>query len=134
MSIKFPLIDVHTKLGKIPTPLLTTSVLTKFGYQSYQFLLDTGADFTMLPRYMSEDIGVNLETLPQTHSYGIEDKGVKVYIGNIKIKLAAKKLKIRCLFSEKDTTPFLLGRIDLFTHFNITFNNKHKKVIFVPLK
>lgn len=133
MSIEFPLIDVNTKFGTIPTPLLTIFVLTKFGYQSYQFLFDTGADFTMLPRYMAEDIGINLKTLPQTRSYGIENKGIRVYIGNIKIKLGTEKLKIRCLFSEKDTTPFLLGRIDIFLHFNINFDNKRKKVSFMPI-
>lgn len=133
MSIEFPLSNVDTKFGIIPTPLLTISVLTKFGYQSYQFLFDTGADFTMLPRYTAEDIGINLKTLPHTHSYGIENKGIKVYIGNIKIKLGAEELKIKCLFSEKDTTPFLLGRIDIFSHFNIIFDNKHKKVTFIPI-
>lgn len=134
MSIEFPLIDVNTKFGIIPTPLLTISVLTKMGYQGYQFLFDTGADFTMLPRYMAEDIGINLNTLPQVRSYGIEGRGIKVYIGNIKIKFAAEKLNIRCLFSEKDTTPFLLGRIDVFANFNIAFDNKHKRVIFDFLK
>lgn len=134
MSIEFPLSDVNTKFGVIPTPLLTIFVLTKFGYQSYQFLFDTGADFTMLPRYMAEDIGVNLQTLPQTRSYGIGDKGIKVYMSNIKIKIATEELKIRCLFSEKDTTPFLLGRMDVFSRFNISFDNRRKKVIFTPIK
>lgn len=133
MSIVFPLSDVNTKFGTIPTPLLTISVLTKFGYQSYQFLFDTGADFTMLPRYMAEDTGVNTKTLPQIRSYGIEDRGINVFIGKIKVKFASKELTVRCLFSEKDTTPFLLGRIDIFTHFNIAFDNIHKKVTFTPI-
>ena len=133
MSIVFPLSDVNTKFGTIPTPLLTISVLTKFGYQSYQFLFDTGADFTMLPRYMAEDIGVNTKTLPQIRSYGIEDRGINVFIGKIKVKFASEELTVRCLFSEKDTTPFLLGRIDIFTHFNIAFDNIHKKVTFTPI-
>jgi len=133
VSIVFPLSDVNTKFGTIPTPLLTISVLTKFGYQSYQFLFDTGADFTMLPRYMAEDIGVNTKTLPQIRSYGIEDRGINVFIGKIKVKFASEELTVRCLFSEKDTTPFLLGRIDIFTHFNIAFDNIHKKVTFTPI-
>jgi predicted aspartyl protease len=133
VSIVFPLSDVNTKFGTIPTPLLTISVLTKFGYQSYQFLFDTGADFTMLPRYMAEDIGVNTKTLPQIRSYGIEGRGINVFIGKIKVKFASEELTVRCLFSEKDTTPFLLGRIDIFTHFNIAFDNIHKKVTFTPI-
>ena len=114
MSIIFPLTDINTKFGVIPTPLLNIPVLTKFGYQAYRFLLDTGADFTMLPKHMAEDIGVNLHTLPKVNSYGIENKPVKTYISNIIIKLADKNLEIKCLFSENDGTPFLLGRIDIF--------------------
>ena len=134
MSIQFPLSDVNTKLGVIPTPLLIIPVLTKFGYQSYQFLFDTGADFTMLPRYMAEDIGTNLKTLPQARSYGIEDRGIVVFIGHLTVKFAAEELSIRCLFSEKDTTPFLLGRMDIFSHFNVHFDNRRKKVTFIPIK
>lgn len=117
MSTIFPLIDINTKFGTIPTPLLDIPVLTKFGYQSYRFLLDTGADFTMAPRSMAEDMDINIDRLPQIRSYGIENKGIKVYIGSINVKLSSEELTIRCLFSEKDTTPFLLGRIDIFTHF-----------------
>lgn len=134
MSIEFPLSEVNTRFGIIPTPLLTIPVLTKFGYQPYQFLFDTGADFTMLPRYMSEDLGISLKTLPQARSYGIEDKGITVFIGKIKAKFATKELTIRSLFSEKDTTPFLLGRMDIFSHFNIHFDNGRKKVTFIPIK
>lgn len=134
MSIEFPLININTKFGIIPTPLLDVSVLTNAGYQLYQFLFDTGADFTMLPRYMAEDTGLNLKTLPQIRSMGIEGKGIIVYVGNIRIKVGTEELTILCLFSEKDTTPFLLGRMDIFLHFSINFDNKHKRVIFIPLK
>jgi len=134
VSIEFPLSDVDTRFGIIPTPLLTIPVLTKFGYQSYQFLFDTGADFTMLPRYMSEDLGINLKTLPKARTFGIEDKGITVFIGKLEVKFATKELTVKCLFSEKDTTPFLLGRMDIFTNFSINFDNIRKKVIFIPIK
>lgn len=133
MSIEFPLSEVHTKLGIIPTPLLTISVLTKSGYQRCQFLFDTGADFTMLPKYMAEDTGLKLSGLAQVRTFGIENKGITAHIGNIKIKIADTELKIRCLFSEKDTTPFILGRVGIFSHFNIFIDNRRNKIRFIPL-
>lgn len=134
IAIEFPLVDVNTKFGIIPTPLITILVLTQFGYQPYQFLFDTGADFTMLPRHMAEDIGLNIRNLQKSRSYGIEDKDIEVYIGNVKVKIGPEELKIRCLISEKDTTPFLLGRIDVFPRFNITFDNSRKKISFIPIR
>jgi len=52
VSIEFPLVNKRTSFGIVPDSLIPVEVLTKFGYQSLEFLLDTGGDFTMLPHHI----------------------------------------------------------------------------------
>lgn len=43
MSIEFPLVNKRTSLGIVPDSLIPVEVLTKFGYQPLQFILNTDA-------------------------------------------------------------------------------------------
>ncbi|MFH1563071.1 MAG: aspartyl protease family protein [Nitrospirota bacterium] len=133
MSIEFPLLEKRTHLGVIPDPKIDILILEKSGYAPYRFLLDTGADCTMMPSSAAEDLDIDLNRCPIDRSYGIEGNGVKVYISQITAKIGDYELTIKCLFSEKETTPYLLGRIDIFSHFNITFDNEQKKIILTPI-
>lgn len=128
MSIELPLVNKRTRFGIIPDSLIPIEVLTRFGYQTLEFVLDTGADFTMLPYHMTEVIGIDLSKCPQGRSYGIEGNSVKVYASKIQIRIGHVELKVRCLFSEKENTPYLLGRADVFSTFDITFDNRGKKI------
>lgn len=128
MPLEYPLNKIQTPLGIVADPTIPVEVLTKSGYRFFDFLLDTGADCTMLPKFIAHIIGVDLSKCKRTKSYGIEGKGITVYIGKIDIKLGIYLLKIKCLFSEEERTPFILGRIDIFSKFNIVFDNKYKKI------
>mgnify|MGYP001562700439 CR=1 FL=1 len=129
VSITFPLKDKITSLGFVPDPKVTILVLTKYGYEPFTFLLDTGADCTMAPASLAEDIGIDLQTCPTVRSCGIEGQGMIAYVSKIKVMIGSHELEIKCLFSEKETTPYILGRMDIFSHFNITFDNANKVIM-----
>ena len=98
------------------------------------FLLDTGADFTMLPKHIADWLGIRLNTLRRERSYGIEGgKGVIVWVGKIRVRICQHELEIRCLFSDNDSCPYILGRADIFSHFNILFNNAKGKIILTKI-
>ena len=128
MSIEFPVGKKHITLGEVCDPVITVEVLTKGGFLPFEFILDTGADCTVLPKYMAKLTGVDLSSCKQGRTYGVKDEPLKVYIGEITLKISRYKFPVRCLFSENDTTSLLLGRMDIFTHFNITFDNKNQKI------
>lgn len=134
MSIEFPLINKRTSFGIIPDSLIPVEILTKFGYQTLQFILDTGADFTMLPHHMADLIGIDLASCPKGTSYGIEGRGVRVYMSKIHVKIGQVETKVRCLFCERESTPYILGRADVFSAFNIVFDNQNKKIKFLKIK
>lgn len=127
--MEFPILKKRTNLGIIPDVKIPLHLRTKFGYQPIIFLLDTGADFGMLPKHIAKWIGIDLNTLPQTRSFGIEGtKGVKAWVGKIQVKICRHELEIRCLFSDNEYCPYILGRADIFPHFNIFFDNADGKI------
>lgn len=88
----------------------------------------------MLPAYIAEWIGLDLSTCRRDTSYGIEGgKGVTVWAGKIPVKIGRQVLKIRCLFSKNEACPYILGRADIFDHFNIFFDNKRKRIVLTKI-
>lgn len=133
MSIEFPLDKKLTTLGEVSDPVIIVDVLTKEGFLPFEFILDTGADCTVLPKHMAELTGIDLSFCKQDRTYGLKNEPLNVYIGNITIRISRYKFPIRCLFTEDDSTSLLLGRMDIFSRFNITFDNKNKKIKLVKI-
>ena len=128
MPIEFPLSEKHSRFGLIPDPKITLHVRTTSGYLPYRFLLDTGADVSMVPLSMAEDLGIDVSRCPADRCSGIEGRPVLVYHATIAVRIGHVDLSLRCLISENDATPFLLGRADLFSRFSITFDNVRKRI------
>ena len=131
--IEFPLKDKITSVGIVPDPKITVNVLTKFGYEPFSFLLDTGADCTIVPLSLAEDIGIDLRQSTKARTYGIEGNGIVGRVGKIQIMIGDKQLQITCMFAERETMPYILGRMDIFSNFNISFDNVNKKIILFPI-
>jgi len=133
MPIVFPLRSVRTTLGWVVKPLIPVDILTSAGYRPYEVLLDTGADCTMLPKFMARLIGVDLAACRHLPSYGIEGAGVMTYASRITARIGRTVLTLPCLFSENERSPFILGRMGLFDRFSITFDNRRKKIVLTRL-
>ncbi len=82
----------------------------------------------MVPFSMAEDLGIDVTHCLPDHCSGIEGRPLLVYHTRIGVRIGDQEFFLRCLISESDTTPFLLGRADFFSHFSITFDNLHKKI------
>lgn len=93
-------------------PKVTISVKTKFGYRKEVFLLDTGADITILPDSAKELFYGPFEGCSQL-VYGIEGKSINIIKSKIKMKICGREIDIRCVFSQRDDIPFILGGLDI---------------------
>ena len=133
MSIEFPYRYKESLFGRLPDPLITISVNTLSGWRPFDFLVDSGADVTMVPKSMAEWVRIDLKKLPRLRSYGVEGRGIQVHQGSLKIRISKNELTIPCLFSSQEKTPLLLGRAGLFNHFTIAFDNRSKSIRFHPL-
>ena len=105
---------------KLVVPELPILVKTKFGYRREWFLIDSGADITMLPYFANNLLECKLEK-SRTKMFGIDGYGVSVYKSKIKVKLLNEEEIIRCVFSERDDIPFILGRLDILDKYNMLF-------------
>lgn len=129
-SIEIQLRKVKTHFGLIVDPTIPVEILTPGGFFPFDLLLDTGADATLLPRFMAKVTGINLKGLPREQMFGIEKaEGVRAYRSRITLRIAKRVFSAVTFFSKSDSSPLILGRADFFDHFNITFDNQRSKLI-----
>jgi hypothetical protein len=114
--------------------VVEAGVQTPQGIYPARFLLDSGADCTMLPKSFGELIGLDFGRLPTLTVTGIEGRGMKAFKGPLRLQIAGLNLPpIPCLYAASDTTPLLLGREGFFDLFDIRFDNQHKKLVLTRL-
>lgn len=129
-SIRIPCPKTATIFGEIFYPGLIVEVwLTSIGYQPFEFILDSGADCTMVPRYMSDLVGIQLPGLPDTYVAGISGRKMPAYKGQLRLRIQSEEFEARCLFTKSNRTPFLLGRVDFFSLFNVHFDGQNCQII-----
>ena len=123
--VNFPLI------GKVFYPYIAVYLKTIEGWKDFDFIVDTGADFTTLPRRAEEILGIDLSRCKESRAEGIGGVVIKTWETKIPIRIKDFELEVRCSITEDDKTPFLLGRIDLLdSRFSWHFNSLAKKIIF----
>ena len=128
MRIEFPFREISTPWGPLPVPTIELPVKSPRGFHEIRFVVDSGADFSMMPRSAAKDIGANLDEASSLTITGIEGSDVSALLGRITLKVAQVELTIPCLFSPVENTPYVLGRMGFFHRFAVTFD-AHKKVI-----
>ncbi len=126
--ISFPFTFVaETKMGKIYRPYVVIQVFSKAkdGWQNVRFVVDSGADYTLFPKWYAAYLGINLETDCQKEiSLGVGGKGKVYQYQNLPVKFGDRKIKIPTGFLENSDLPPLLGRLNCLEKFKLTFDKK----------
>lgn len=68
-------------------PTIPIAVQTPAGERIYMFLLDTGADFSVAPCRLAQQVGLEWTTLPEAQVVGVEQGGVRARVGPLPIRL-----------------------------------------------
>lgn len=133
MSFEFPFEYARIpRLGLLFYPIVRIELKTLVGWQSFEFLVDTGADMTTLPKTVLPSLGIHSSTLSTNRTLGVGGIEVKTWefqlpvrIGNTEFSIRASTVDVR-----GDAMPFLLGRKDLFEErFSLTLDSKRKVTI-----
>ncbi|PIS08930.1 hypothetical protein COT75_04240 [Candidatus Beckwithbacteria bacterium CG10_big_fil_rev_8_21_14_0_10_34_10] len=94
------------------------------GFMEKEFLLDSGALVSSLPREESKKMGISLAKLPRSTFGGFGNTTSFAYRAEVKIKLGEQEIKIPLVFTEAAGTKPILGRSGFFEKYSIHFNSK----------
>lgn len=129
MVLKFPYRkEKSSVIGVIKRPVAQVffwSVKKRFWSETWM-VVDTGADFTLLPRFMAEKLGVDLEKDCRTfNTYGIGGREQVYFLPKIKVKLGNWTQIIPVGFLERNEIPPLMGRHLFLETFQTLFSKNH---------
>lgn len=130
MDIKFDYEDVgKNSFGQVFRPVAKVSFrLPKSSlWIDTWMVVDTGADFTILPRYLSEDLQISLERdCIKDSTTGVGgDQAIYLYKSKLKAKIGNSQRDIPMAFFDSNEIPPLLGRLGFLETFNTEFLKSH---------
>lgn len=127
MRVAFKFQKIASKLfGYIYRPYAEVIFYGKNGKaRKITMVVDTGADYTLLPRREAALLGIDLSRhcTAQT-TYGVGGPETVYLYQGLQVQLGGKKLKIPVGFLEKNDVPPLLGRHRFMELFKTCFNQK----------
>jgi predicted aspartyl protease len=133
VSIEFHLRRRQSAFGSIIDPKVLVEVRTLAGYRTRPFLIDTGADLSVVPRRVAPQIGLDWDTLPVLPVTGVGHGQVLAKLGALPIRLGQVELTVRCLFLDQPVAPFILGCTDVLDRFALTIDAGQSKVVFTEI-
>ena len=95
-------------------------------------LVDTGADTTTLPLAFAKQLGISYKPTQREALYGIGDEKICGYSTSLQLKINGTTLKVRTHLLDTQRV-LLLGRMDIFDHFTLIFDNEKKELVFKNL-
>jgi len=115
--------------GEVFEPIIQLPIYyPQKGYQKENFLLDSGAVVSSLPRERAAQMGLSLARLPRTTFWGFGDTISFAYRTNLKVKLGPEEISLPVVFTEAAGTKTILGRSGFFENYSIHFNSKERKI------
>lgn len=95
-------------------------------------IIDTGADYTLLPRYLALDLKIDLKKCKTFLTHGVGGNERVYFLPNIKVKLGNWERKIALGFLDRNDIPPLMGRHLFIETFEVLFSSNHTVTFSVP--
>lgn len=128
----FPFKSFATEhLGVIKRPFGTVKLISGHNSIKAELLIDSGADITIIPQQLGEKgLGFSIRKREKVINLGGAGGGlIPVLLRDIKMKIGNETVKTKIAWALVDTVPLILGRLDIFTRFNIEFKESESSVI-----
>lgn len=129
MALKFSFEEnTSPLLGKIYRPVAQVYFYSEVKNRWYEtwMIVDTGADYTLLPKYFSVRLGIDLTKVCKVFkTNGIGGQERVYFLSKIKAKLGEWERIIPVGFLDRDNIPPLLGRHLFLEKFETLFSSNH---------
>ena len=118
-------------LGDIKRPVAKVLLRAENGdYIEFHPYIDSGADMTLLPYSFGLMLGFSEETGSIKELQGVRGIGLPVVIKEVNMRIGDTEFQCRVAWALINDVPPLLGRLDIFDRFRITFKEVEEEIIF----
>ena len=133
MYLRFPFLyaDVES-IGKLFYPYIRIQLRTIHGWRDFDFLVDTGADITTLPKTVLPILGLEEKSLEKQQAQGVGGLIIETFKTILPIRIGPDEFPIYISIAntEEDGLPFLLGKKDIFEkRFSLEIDSKNKVTV-----
>ena len=129
--IRFRYQAERSPLGTIYRPVATIVLEHKGVLIELPFYIDSGADISMIPFRFGKALRLERTQTDRIRQIrGITGPAVPYVVKRLRFIFNGRKIAARVAWSMKEEVPLLLGRMDLFNKFRITFNERKRIVDF----
>ena len=129
MVLKFPFrTEKSSILGLIHRPIAQVFFWSKElkNWTEVWMVVDTGADYSLLPRFMAQELRIDLEKHCKIFStYGVGGEERVYFLPKIRVKLGKWERLIPVGFLERNEIPPLMGRHLFLETFETLFSSDH---------
>lgn len=130
MDVKFSFEDAgRSYFGRVFRPIAKVSLQspTNALWADAWMVVDTGADFTILPRYLSKDLEISLERdcVKDTTAGVGGQRTIYLVKSKIKARIGSLERMIPLAFIDTNEVPALLGRLGFLETFDTEFLKSH---------
>ena len=129
--IRFRYQPERSQLGIIFRPVATVRLRYKKTVIELPLYIDSGADISMIPYRFGK--ALRLQQTPRDRVRrirGIAGRSVPYVVKRLNFVFGRRKITARVAWPMTEEVPLLLGRMDLFEKFRITFNERKRVVDF----
>jgi hypothetical protein len=124
---------ISPALGEIKRPIADILIQSKSGkWIKFRPFIDSGADISIIPHSVGQYLGFEMEDKIVEFG-GVAGKHLPVIIKKMKMMIGDIELEPRVGWALIEEAPPLLGRLDIFDKFNITFKEKEEFILFNPI-
>jgi len=132
MQIEFPFIKQAAVVTEfISKPFAEITLVVDKNEITEWFLIDSGADISLVKLKLGDLLGFKIKEGEEVRQLsGIGTSTIPYVLRKIKMRIGEKEFEARIAWSLIEDVPLVLGRIDVFDKFDITFKEREGKVIF----
>lgn len=103
---------------------------TRGSWLSHAMIVDSGADFSVLPKSVGEFLGMRKTATDRLHHVGAVGGAIWVVMRRVSMRIGPHEFTADAGWASTDAVPALLGRADVFDRFDVVFRQADRRVEF----
>jgi predicted aspartyl protease len=129
MRISFPYLKEQSRIfGVVTRPIARVILQRKYPQWMY---VDSGADISLIPLSVGRLIGLTRTREDRLQRiFGISRSSVSIIVKKISMRIGSSEFNARVAWSQVEEVPLLLGRMDVFPRFSVTFKERNQLTTF----